>query len=179
MTRRRRKGGIHDPVAQSIRNEQNRDAAPSPEEAEQEHRRFLESEGCRFCGETDPDKLDSTMFVRAHCPRQQNPYERIVYCDDCGFDPEEHRWNIRMDKVREEHVAIIVYECDSWNYIEEPKPPTTMVKTQVGYDENDDPIYEEQEMELPERPTPKGRILCEHCGSHIKEVRYLDEGSEE
>lgn len=74
-------GGLRDPVAQSIRNEMQQDAAPHPDEAREEKRRALSEEGCRGCGEDDPDKLEFGI------EEEGSGYARQMYqyveCEDC------------------------------------------------------------------------------------------------
>jgi hypothetical protein len=78
-------GGPRDPVAQSIRREQQADAAPSAAEANESHRRRLAAKGCLVCGEDDPDRLQMVQVPPAICTNGQQPPQRLdhtVLCDE-------------------------------------------------------------------------------------------------
>lgn len=85
-------GGIDDPVAQNIRREQNLAAAPSKAETEALHRKHLASEGCRDCGEDDPDELVRVAVPLPACSAVQRPNDPYyVTCFDCDDGTESVR----------------------------------------------------------------------------------------
>lgn len=123
-----KKGGINDPVAQSIRNEQNRDAMPSKEEVEAEHQRFLSENGCEVCDESDPENL------KAHpgpylpsCSATQTPpldqYEPDVFCHEHYRSPKTI-WEANMFRRawKESAVAVAFYECGRSSSLMNPNP---------------------------------------------------------
>lgn len=81
------KGSHSDPVAESIRAEQNAAAAPTPEEARKKSRQALANDGCynNECGETDPDNLIRTMKPQPELA-QPDPDPQIVVCTECKDD---------------------------------------------------------------------------------------------
>lgn len=104
-------GDFGDPVADSIRQEQNRDAMPSQEEARQEHRRYLSSEGCRYCGEEDPDTLSTMYYPQPSCDAIQKRVREMVVCEDCTDKVPTVKENV-MDSVDEsEEDAVVIYDC--------------------------------------------------------------------
>jgi hypothetical protein len=77
------KGGRNDPVAQSIRNQQMRDAAPSKKERAEASK---ERNTCDECGEYNPDEVRPRWMDKYDDDEQLPPVERAppVYCDDCA-----------------------------------------------------------------------------------------------
>lgn len=112
-------GDFNDPVAQSIRNQQNRDAAPSKEEVEQKHRDWLTNEGCYICGEDDPDKLSQEMPVIHNCKGRQQPRpDPRVVCED-RHPSRRQRWRYGLFEkaIRKDAVAVAIYECDLYEIV--------------------------------------------------------------
>jgi len=177
-----KKGGLRDPVARSIRNEQNRDAMPSKEEVEAEHKRFLSEKGCLVCGESDPENLKAhQMPYLPSCSAVQHPphdrYEPDVFCHEHYRSPKTI-WEANMFKRAwdREALGVAFYECGSVEFVEEPEPETHTVKQQVGRDDEGNPVYEEVEQPVQRRfpPRPEIHARC-RCGSNLKEVRWLSE----
>lgn len=112
-------GDIGDPVADNLRAEMNRDAAPSKEEAERQARNHLAREGCVDCGEDDPDRLHMAMPDLPSCPMIQVPRDpSFVICDDCSRDRLSARGRVlkqaRDQDEYDEDVAVdgvVFYEC--------------------------------------------------------------------
>lgn len=103
-------GDIGDPVADSIRAQQNRDAMPTDEEIAEAKR---EANTCDRCGEHDPDSV-KTRFAECYTPDcrsiQRAPEPMGNICDDC-FDPSSKldtiKWQLSQDNVD----YVIEYEC--------------------------------------------------------------------
>ena len=153
-----RKGGLHDDVAQNIRAEKNRDAMPSVEEAREERRQHLADEGCKVCGEDDPENLRMQMPHTHSCPAVQTPRVKAeVVCDDHGEDAREAWLADKKEELnRENAAALVVYECD--------------ITVTVTDDEDD-----ESEVPSQYREPPSVSVAC-RCGAGIESVHYPDEG---
>lgn len=102
-----RKGTHSDPVAQSLRNEQMRDAAPGPAEREELAR---EANTCDRCDTHDPEtvKMRDEHYKPACSAVQQPPIDPIHVCDDC-YDPTTQQEVI--DKTKERNDYVVLYEC--------------------------------------------------------------------
>lgn len=162
MTGPEKPGDIGDPVADSIRREQNMDARPSADEVEQEHRAYLKREGCHVCGEDDPDVLEIEHRARPSCPAVQTPPnappQRVV-CEDHAVGAKQWRWNHITDRAEgRDAVAVAVYECGSVEFVEEPE----------GREDEVPPMYRER---------PKAPIRCE-CGEGLGSVKERREDGE-
>lgn len=185
MTRRGdrgiKKGGLGDPVAQSIRAEQNRDAAPTPEEAQRMHDDFLSSEGCKVCGEDDPDKLNAVAPHMHSCSGHQAPPapEPEVYCDDHKRGSREIWLQRQLEDLRKDDVvSVVIYECDIARTVTEPEPETIEVEKMVGRDDDGKGVYEMKEVPHGQ-PIAKTPVECRD-GHGIEEVYYPDDiGPEE
>ena len=163
-------GGMRDPVAQSIRNEMNRDAAPSPEEAERDHLRWLERQGCEFCEETDPERLNMAHVEDHHCREHQSAgYQSVVYCDDCGWDYEFYRIS---EMVRDDKDGLVYYHCGVGEYFEQPEQEYETINHKVGWDEEGEPIYEERQIPSRFEKQPEAPVRC-RCGVGVKYVIYF------
>lgn len=165
-----------DPVAENIRNEMNRDAAPTPEEAHRKHEKYLKSEGCEFCGyDEDADYLNEAGVSKHNCMETQTGRpKRVVYCDDCGFDSEFYKTWLRVKSAREDDIALVVYECGMWTKVKEPEKPTTTMRTQTGYDEDGNPTFEDKEIPVPgRRPAAEAPIECPRCFSDLDHIINL------
>lgn len=174
-----KKGGPRDPVAQSIRNEQMRDAAPSAEEAKRMFEKRLSDEGCIVCGEDDPDNLNLIQWGPHQCSAHQHPGKprETVMCDEHERHGSELRRARVFKRARDrDATAVVFYNCLITEYAVPPEPNTETIKRQVGWDEDDNPMYEEQEVEIPRRhlPRPEVPVKC-RCGEGIKEIVYLDD----
>jgi len=120
---------MRDPVARSIRNQQMQDAVPSPEERERQRRKYLQDNGCRFCGEDDPDKLEGVQVLLGNCMGGDSC--DVVYCDDCGFDSDFfERW-LKIKGKRRTNDVIVIYDCGESRGYETPEPRTEMVEVCV------------------------------------------------
>jgi hypothetical protein len=121
-------GDIGDPVADSIRAEQNADARPHPSEGN----KTLE---CENCGEKS-ENVERRELVMPSCSRLQQPDKPWrSLCDDCdGERPSlrEKQQKKAQKRLDSEHyddpVAIAFYECGRAKFItkdepEEPVPP--------------------------------------------------------
>lgn len=98
---------LTDPVAQSIRNQQMQDAAPSPAEREELAR---ESNTCDRCDTHDPErvKMRDEHYKPACSAVQQPPTEPIHLCNEC-YDPTTQDDMIAKTLERYEYVAL--YAC--------------------------------------------------------------------
>ena len=170
-----------DDMARNVWNEMQRDAAPSPEEARKEQRRWLAAQGCEHdgCDEDDPDKLQPLMPYVPSCRHIQPPPSdgpENVYCDEHKPDSARQRYLSRMaDRARDQDAcALAVYECGALESVDRPEMPTRTVKEQVAWDD-EEPVYREKEIDDPRRQErPTASIEC-RCGSPLDEVRRLDE----
>jgi hypothetical protein len=171
---------MRDDVAQNIRDEMNRDAMPTKEEAEAMHRSYLREEGCAECDEDDPDELDVYSVPMPSCAAFQFPNDpTVVYCEEHVEERETLRerayskaMEFNEDDWREEKaVAVTFYECGNWTYVTYV-PRMQMVSD--GVDGDGKEIYKEVEAPPPrdfEFTTP---IVC-RCGEMIDEVVKLSE----
>lgn len=176
--------GFHpdDDVARSIWNEMQRDAAPSVEEAKREHRKWLGSEGCRDCGESDPDRLNAHYPPTASCRAYQSPPgEPVVVCDECVEDYPETAVDRQIDSYRSDpdvDVAV-VYDC---GVVEghATEVPTGEQVVEVGVDSNGEPVYEKKDVPVQTRmgrAGPNAQVDVFHvCGEPIREVVRVDGG---
>lgn len=153
----------------NIRREQQADAMPSAEEAKAEHRNHLRREGCRECGETNPDKLDMRYIRYPNCKALQTPPDpTIVLCDECAANrPSLREQTIQKAlKRRKNHdpgpqdekgklIAVTFFECQNTEYVHEPR-----INDGTG-----------QYFPHP-HAEPTSAIRC-RCGSHLDEVVYL------
>lgn len=145
-------GDIGDPVADSIRAEQNRDAMPSPEEA-----RRLPT--CEDCGETSED-VQHRDVASVSCPAVQTPPDPFVpLCDDCYSErPTAREKALERARKRDDLEptpdvgAVVFYECGNHEYAEYPDP--------------DRPVRW--------RPRPSAKVEC-RCGAHVEDIVYHDE----
>lgn len=161
-----------DPVARNIRNEQMRDAAPSPEEAERQHREWLAKCGCRVegCDVDDPDELSASMPHIPSCGVLQVPtdVEPEVYCEE-HMRPARERWiEGRLNRLDTPSTkAIVFYECENFDYGDYPDYP----ESRKG------PGAESwQDVPPSHRPIPEVPIRC-RCGDPIDRIVY-DDGEE-
>lgn len=161
-----RKGGPRDPVAQNIRNEQMRDAMPSAEEAEREHRERLGDEGCEVCDERDPDELSIAHPYVPPCAAYPNPpmsRDIRVFCDEHRRQPHELWWAKRVHGARKQGaVAIVEYACGATDYATRDGPP----------DFNTPGIETWQDIPPSHRPVPEVPVQCQ-CGETIDDVHML------
>lgn len=156
-----------DDMAHNVLREQRLDGAPSPEEAREEHRRYLREEGCEVCGEDDPDRLQVVPVFVPSCPAWQSPRNpgMMVLCDEHARSPREIWWAKTVSRARDQGaVAIAVYDCEAVRFAKLPERDWS--KEAPGVDSWDD-------IHPMGRPTPAVAIRCE-CGAELDEVRYLD-----
>lgn len=153
---------VHDPVAQSIRNEQMADAAPTPDEHRREHRTHLASEGCEVCEEDDPDKLQDIRYEVVHyCSMIQQPPEHtatVILCD-------EHERS--STELTEAHFYKCVYENEpdaelvahySCGHYEVRGPPTEHNHPYAGFES------------VPEVPTVH---TTDGCGGRLERIEHI------
>lgn len=155
-----RKGGLRDPVAQSIRNEQQRDAAPSKEEAKRMHREYLAEEGCEVCQEDDPDRLQVVMLDHfPDCPATQHPGlshdpPQTVLCDEHERPSSVLARSRRVQQARNQDLAayLVIYGCGTGATADYSEP------------DPDNPYPPDRRREHPSAP-----VEC-RCGAVISEV---------
>jgi hypothetical protein len=115
MDRKITTGGINDPVAESIRNEQQHDAMPSADEAKQTHRRILSSRGCLVCGIDDADALELVRIHDAFCRNDlysQHPFDSVVLCDEHVRPTDVLERATLVQAARHDDADVVaVYEC--------------------------------------------------------------------
>lgn len=154
-----KKGGLRDPVARSIRNEQNRDAAPTKEEVEAMHNKKLAEKGCLVCGEDDPENLK--MYQHPWFPScsalQVPPLDRFepkVFCHEHYRSPKTlARAELFRKAWDHDALGVVLYECGASEFIEEPE--------------------EKPHPARPYPPRPEVHAKC-LCGSSLKAVRWLN-----
>lgn len=121
-------GDMGDPVAQSIRAEQNRDAMPTDEELAAAKR---EAQTCDRCGEHKPEDV-TTRTSESYLPNcnsvQRPPHPLGELCDDC-FDPTTKTDQIKELLVQDDVDYVIEYDCgiletesDSYDGDQEHRP---------------------------------------------------------
>jgi len=150
-------GDIGDPVADSIRAQQNAAARPQPDGVG----KTLE---CESCGEKGED-VERRELVMADCSRLQRPDEPWqLLCDECDEERPSLREKQRekaRDRLDADHyddpVAIAVYECGRAKFVTENEP-----------DEPTPPHMQEP---------PAAPIRCV-CGEPLADVEFLNGGSE-
>lgn len=76
----RNTGGQDDPVARNIRREQNAAAAPSQDEIDGQHERYLEQQGCVKCDESNPENLQLVRLPTPDIAQTQGDPD-VVVCD--------------------------------------------------------------------------------------------------
>lgn len=160
-------GNIHpdDDMARNVLRERQREAAPSKEEVNVQHRKWLTEQGCCIdgCDETDPDKLTAYSPWSHPCPGIQDPpgHAPRVYCDDhAHLRKTMASWKVERTKtaVRKEFVdALVWYECGMG---EDAEPPTMD-------DGAGNRIREPY-------PTPLAPTNCPRCGADLDYVDYLE-----
>lgn len=163
-------GGPHDDVARNIENEQMRDAAPSPEQAQEQRRQRLAGEGCLVCGEDDPDELRHVGRHHAACPTRQPARYTMgdlrVFCDEHARSSRELWWAGIVKRARgdPDAQAVVVYGCDHVEYVSMPE---------FNADAYTDPAVDGWD-DLPptHRPIPSAHIEC-RCGAQIADVRHV------
>lgn len=150
--------GHHADYARSLRAEQNRDAAPHPDEVREEIRRELRERGCERdgCDVSDPDDLELVPDgYEPSCPAQQHPAPKFAsLCSEHQrTEAERHEAHIR-ERLGYAEDALAVYECGA-----------TRSATREETPEDAPPQFENP---------PKLPSEC-RCGAHIESVRYPDE----
>lgn len=179
-----KKGGLNDPVAQSIRNQQNADAAPSADEVRAEHRKRLANEGCQVCDEDDPDVLNQVRVPLTFCGNDQaprKPFEEIVLCD-------EHRRPSKVLKrarmVQEARNAgadvLAVYSCGatltaSWDVPDDDVIAQRTGRRSQGFD-FDSARFRTKVRVGGDPPKVQALHVGRGCGAELTEVIHLDGG---
>jgi len=179
---RYRKGGPEDDVSQNIRSQQQADGAPSRKEAKSSARKQLAEDGCQHCDEDDPDELERYALDLPSCSAVQSPPDQfVVLCDDHADSRKTPRERA-LKQAREYNeaewretkaIAVAFFDCQNYSFVDEGQKPTTTEEVQVGLD-GDEPIMEEQEMELPGGPVTTLDTEC-RCGASLTEVVVLDD----
>lgn len=168
-----RKNSFQDPVAQSIRNEQMRDAMPPKEE-------LHGPKECDKCGVAN-DTVRCRMKDHPDCPGIQDPpleYGRLL-CDPCYDEWNETIEERALERAQSETVVgIVFYECGNHYRVTETEPDTIKNKVQVDWDDDDEPVYEVQE-QVVGHPAPTCNFLCERCGASIDYAIELDDEDKE
>lgn len=156
------------------------DGAPAPSrhagvtagDAKAAAREARENATCDHCG-ADEDYDDLTRKTKNYvhnCPRLQKPSgEPVTLCVDCAEDhtPEEDH----IDSLKESEEVYVRYECGIARKPDEQEPETMEVRRQVGWDEDDEPIYEYEEVPRPDHQNLPDLIPVEcECGAGISEV---------
>lgn len=173
-------GDIDDPVAQNIRQQQNRDAMPSAEEARRELERMLVDEECEFCGTADTERLRTAKFTWHRCPEYQAPPgpETIVTCTDCGFDADFYgTWKTVewMRNQEQAYAGFVTYECRMTEHAEIHEPDRQQIK--VGEDPlTGEPMYEDGPPQ-PAKP-PSVPFRC-RCGANVEYIVTLPPGGDD
>lgn len=159
---------------------------PSREEVKQMDRNVLAEEGCRECGEDDPDKLDRYERHFPSCSAFQVPDDPyVVLCNDCPDERESIREralrNARerneKDWVNETVIAVVFYGCENYSFVTEGEVPTTTEMVQAGWD-GDEPIMEETEIELRGPQVTELETEC-RCGESLVDVVVLEKEDDE
>lgn len=173
-----RKGGPNDPVAQSIRNEQRADAAPTASEVKAEHLKRLSRKGCQVCGEDDPSRLDMVRIPLSICSNGQQPdkpFKEAVFCQEHRRDGSTLKRARMIQSARTDDADIlVVYECGatdtaSWT------PPTGTQDRPDRSDEFANADTHRKVMIGGEPPTvPAIHVGRGRCGAPIKEVIEVD-----
>lgn len=160
-------GDIGDPVADNLRNEMNRDAMPSKAEAEADRLRYLRMQGCKHCGEGDPDVLQQAGWLTPSCSAMQHPDDPFyVICDDCLEERPDSYREKRLQQFEEHDADVaVVYDCDRVEFVGSGRP-TMEVEEQIGWDDVvDEPIMETKEVPQPHtQATAEIRPRC-RCGA--------------
>lgn len=164
-----------DPVAQNIRNQQQMDARPP----ENEHNR---THTCSECSVENKTVTRRELNI-ADCPRRQAPRDPTkMLCEDCADSlptiREEAITNAKKrnkaNHIDTDVIAVTIFNCGAYEYVETPEQPTTTEEVQVGWDDDDNPIMEEKAVPVPYADSrPQTPIRC-MCGSDIDEVVNLD-----
>lgn len=170
-----RKGGLNDPVAQSIRNEQQRDAAPSAKEVREMERRHLAKNGCEVCDVSNPNHLTEVYVpIPGLCRNGQTPdrmVDETTLCDEHWRPGKTLGRAWLVQKARNQDADYLVtYTCGGvdmayWNYPDESAP------TQQEFDEM--PARERLFLTSP----PEVSVIHgkRDCAAPIDEVVTLDE----
>lgn len=150
-------GDIGDPVADSIRAEQNAAAAPSPSEVE----RVMECENC----ETERDDVEPRDPLIADCSAVQAPDKSwIALCDDCV----EERPSLREKQLEEAQKRLDVDYHDD---------PVAVAFYECGRAE----IITENESSKPSHPhmqeAPTAPIRCK-CRERLIDIELINENNE-
>lgn len=149
---------------QNIRAEQNRDAAPTPEEAERMHRDYLREHGCNAdgCDVTDPDALHMEHRLVHDCPRTQAPPpDPYPVCDEHARDDADAAWAERFQAQADRYgVPIAAYTCRMSARGERPEQHPVM----------------EQHGQAP--PAHQVAARCPGCGAEVEAVYYPSGESE-
>lgn len=150
-------GDIGDPVADSIRAEQNRDAMPHPSEVN----KTLECDGCGVENE-DVERRELIMPDCSALQQPDPPWKAL--CDECDEDrpslleKQREKAQKRLESdYYDDPVAIAFYECGRAHFIVEEEP--------------DEPIPPQA------REEPKAPIRCS-CAEPLVDVEFLDSESE-
>lgn len=172
-----------DDVARNIWNEQQRDAAPSPEEAREDHRRYLREHGCEAddCEVDDPDALGMHQATYMHeCPAVQTQgMPMSPFCEehvpDVSLDAhlDEMAARAREDPSKDV-AALAVYDCGVVEFVERLDPPTETQIVRSGFDDDGQPKYEEVEERVPHAKEEMHVPIEHRCGATLVDVQLLD-----
>jgi hypothetical protein len=172
-------GDIDDPVARSIRNEQNQAARPTREEARRMSERALRERGCDKCSTNDPDALNRVGILSPDCPEIQHPPEPFsILCDEHLDERADNYVDSRLAEIRRGNSdAAVVYTCGIVKG-RTFQAPQMEIETQVGVDDHGDAITETKKVAEPRSmANATARLRC-RCGAGIDRVVY-DMGADE
>lgn len=148
---------MRDPVAQSVQNQLNRDAAPHPDE--------VEPPQCDECGEqTESPK----MIERPECPALQHPEPEIL-CPECHS--QQKSWKEQQLEGVEDQIGVagvVHFDCGNFELIEYP---VIKSKKQTGWSEDGNTIWEEHEV-ADTREQPTAPLEC-RCGSRPDDMEWF------
>lgn len=174
------KGGMNDPVAQSIRAEQQTDAMPSAAEAKREHRRNLAKKGCQVCGEDDPGELQRVRIPMAFCGNDQppkQPFKSVVFCDEHARSASTlKRARIVQQARNDDADVVVIYDCGatvttSWD---RPDDDGLARRSPRLAEANWDDLRTETKLRVGQPPSIPAFHVGRGCGATIDEVIVID-----
>ena len=149
-------------------------ALPSEEERAERVMEKLAEEGCRNCGEHDPEQLERTSYSIPKCPHVERPREAPpILCESCQ-ETQPNTYRERMiKKARNQNetldskkvVGITFYECGNIKFVTAEKVN----------EYNGESIYEDESRR---HWQPTAALQC-RCGATIDEYVPFSELSSE
>lgn len=175
-----RKGGLYDPVAQSIRNEQQADAMPTVDEVRAERRKRMAADGCLVCGEDDPDVLTEVRVPLSFCRYDQHPrkpFETDVFCPEHRRPSKVLKRARMVQQARREGAdALGIYSCGavqtaSWERPDDDALARRMGPTMADRDFDDLRMMTKDRIGQP--PSLPAFHVGRRCGAELVEVIKL------